>query len=245
MAKILGGGGGGGGGVTTASVFDIESHRPAYYQMGSRSSSSLGGGTVGLQVFALDASSAAKIGTDGIGLAHTMNAATSGGYRRNYENGAFRVDVAPRFRTRVHIEQITDIRMFVGLVDSDTVSEGGVDSDDPSRGYIGFQFSSARPDTNWQLIRKSSSGGTQTIVDTGIAGATGALAFDQNWTSSTTVELSILNATTREALYESGEISTNLISAGTDVWHFSYARPLTGSGTFTNYSFYMRPGTDT
>jgi len=73
------------------------------------------------------------------------------------------------FTMRFKLPTITNVRFFAGLcqyTDRDYITT----ADDPGRIYAGYQFSTGRPDTNFQFAHDDSS--TQTLVDTGVAPAT-------------------------------------------------------------------------
>ena len=77
----------------------------------------------------------------------------------------------PEMMTRISVDSVADIRVFIGGTSQIAFMSG--DGDDPATSYIGFQFSSGRPDTNWQFVRRDESAGgpSQTIVDTGVVAA--------------------------------------------------------------------------
>lgn len=81
----------------------------------------------------------------------------------------------PEMMTRISIDSVADIRVFVGGTTQIAFLSG--DGDDPATSYVGFQFSSGRPDTNWQFVRRDQSAGgpSQTIVDTGVVAAADVL----------------------------------------------------------------------
>lgn len=102
----------------------------------------------------------------------------------------------PRLNIKGSLSVLTDIRHFAGLTDDTAV----VTSDAPAANYVGFQFSSPRGDTNWQLIYDNATG--QTIVDTGIAvAADTVLYFDIKYLTSTSVRFSIYDNTYTNVLY--------------------------------------------
>ena len=74
----------------------------------------------------------------------------------------------PYYLTRFALmANLTTVRCFVGICDNISAMVSG---DDPAADYIGVQFSSARPDTNWMFIhRDNTGGGAQVIVDSGYA----------------------------------------------------------------------------
>ena len=74
----------------------------------------------------------------------------------------------PFFITKLRVVDSTDIRYFVGWTTLNHVAFNGNDTltDDA----VGFQFSTNRSDTNWQLI--TNDGGTQTTTDSGLAFST-------------------------------------------------------------------------
>lgn len=73
------------------------------------------------------------------------------------------------FFMRFSLPTLTNVRLFAGLCqygDRNYITT----ADDPGRVYAGYQFSTGRPDTNFQFVHDDSS--TQTLVDTGLAPAT-------------------------------------------------------------------------
>ena len=74
----------------------------------------------------------------------------------------------PLFITKFKVLDNTDIRIFVGMT---TEAYNAVNDNDTIGGdAVGFQFSTNRSDTNWQLI--TNDGGTQTTTDSGLAFST-------------------------------------------------------------------------
>ncbi|HRH93566.1 MAG TPA: hypothetical protein PKV72_03460 [Candidatus Peribacteria bacterium] len=69
------------------------------------------------------------------------------------------------YYARVGVVDTTDVRLFSGMANQ-TIGTM-TDSDNPTGHHVGFQFSSARPDTNWKIETKD--GSTQNVVDTGMA----------------------------------------------------------------------------
>ena len=73
------------------------------------------------------------------------------------------------FSMRFSLPTLTNVRLFAGLCqysDRNYITT----ADNPGRVYAGYQFSTGRPDTNFQFVHDDSS--TQTLVDTGLAPAT-------------------------------------------------------------------------
>jgi hypothetical protein len=73
------------------------------------------------------------------------------------------------FFMRFKLPTITNVRFFAGLCQYGDRNYITV-ADDAERVYAGYQFSTGRPDTNFQFVHDDSS--TQTLVDTGLAPAT-------------------------------------------------------------------------
>ena len=80
-----------------------------------------------------------------------------------------RGDTRPSILFKFRISPITSTRIFIGV--SDQGLSTMVDSDNPVGNYVGLQFSSARPDTNWQFVAKNAV--TQNLQDSGVAVSTG------------------------------------------------------------------------
>lgn len=85
---------------------------------------------------------------------------------QNGANGFF-------FNARVAVVDTTLVRLFTGLGNQTTAVM--VQNDNPAGHHVGFQYSTARGDTTWQI--ESKDGTTQTIVDTGIP-VTAAKVYD-------------------------------------------------------------------
>lgn len=66
---------------------------------------------------------------------------------------------------------LAGIRFFVGCHLAAPAVQ--CDADDPAGHYVGLQFSTARPDVNWQFVSKD--GAVQNLVDSGIAVSTNVL----------------------------------------------------------------------
>lgn len=143
-----------------------------------------------LSILRLNGASASTINTNGV-LASNMAlsggtttfAANASGTFANYATlGVSGQAICTYVNTNLHLRgdqkyltehlfaliDLTNVRFFIGLTDSLT-SAAMVGSDNPAVGHVGIQFSTARGDTNFQFVYKSSSVGTQFVVDTGIA----------------------------------------------------------------------------
>lgn len=83
----------------------------------------------------------------------------------------------------------SNCRFFVGITDS--IANGGMSgADNPSLTYLGLQFSTNRGDTNFQFVYTATDGGTQTLINTGIAPNTAkfySLEMDCDGTSITPI----------------------------------------------------------
>jgi len=81
-------------------------------------------------------------------------------------------EIAPNFEplwtSKFRVLDNSDIRFFFGLT---TQAGNTINANDTIAGdSVGFQFSSSRGDSNWQLI--TNNGGTQTTTDSGLAFST-------------------------------------------------------------------------
>jgi len=106
----------------------------------------------------------------------------------------------PRLTFLWSASTLATVKHFIGLTEE---SIGGVTvlADDPTATYLGFQFSSNRSDTNWQLVHNVN-GGTQTIVDTGVAAAVDTVMFFEfEYLTSTSVKFSLRDHTYTNVLY--------------------------------------------
>jgi hypothetical protein len=134
----------------------------------------------------------------------------------------------PRLCLKGSVESLLTCKHFIGLSveDPDTVM---VAADDPTATYIGFQFSSARGDTTWQLVHNIN-GGTQTIVDTLITASAGAvLYFEFEYLTASSVKFSIKSSTYTTTLYT---LTTTVQPASSVEWLFAMLNSKwTGTGT--------------
>ena len=69
------------------------------------------------------------------------------------------------YMARVGVVDTTSIRTFSGMADQTIATMVGADN--PTGNHVGFQFSTARGDANWQFTTKD--GTTQSVANTGIA----------------------------------------------------------------------------
>lgn len=69
------------------------------------------------------------------------------------------------YNARIGVVDNTDVRLFVGLANQ-TIAVT-TDSDNFAGHYVGFQYSTARGDTTWQIVTKNNT--TQTVEDTGVS----------------------------------------------------------------------------
>ncbi len=108
----------------------------------------------------------------------------SGNERKMYDsltNGSAILSRPGSYFSIITPENITDIRFFTGLSNS----SGILASDAVVANYVGFRFSTAVPDTNWQAVCDNNSG-VPTIVDTGVAPGT-CQRFRLTWASTSSV----------------------------------------------------------
>lgn len=157
------------GSATAASMYEVAVK--SLGQFGNVSSHSTGtallasGWLAGTSI--VSSSSARTLTSDGVGneLITTGSTGGQGYWSLNAEN-VVRLDQKPaltfRFRTG---SSLAVCRIFVGLTDGAMVNE--LNSDTNAANKIGLQFSTARPDTNFQFVRRDAT--TQTLVDTGVA----------------------------------------------------------------------------
>lgn len=84
---------------------------------------------------------------------------------------------APYLRVNGYVQTVANVRHFVGLVQTGQGFTACVTADAIAVEHVGFQFSTARPDTTWQFSRKGT--GSHVLVDTGIApGSVGSFILD-------------------------------------------------------------------
>ena len=85
-------------------------------------------------------------------------------------------DSRPIYSHRFRLDAgLANCRFFCGFSPAET-SDVSSASDNPANNYFGLQYSPvSRGDTTFQIAGKSSAGGTQVLVDTGIAPATGVI----------------------------------------------------------------------
>lgn len=99
----------------------------------------------------------------------------------------------PLYEQRFRIDAgLADCRFYCGFSPAEDSSVASA-TDNPPTVYFGLQFSPvSRGDTSFQIVGKSTSGGTQVVVDTGIAPVAGAiyrLRIDGSSTTSWTATL--------------------------------------------------------
>lgn len=131
------------------------------------------------QSMVVDAASAVQVDADGVALVQdTSGAANNDAYVLGAYNAAGPV-LAPCHARRYwsvweckfKLDQIVTERVFVGLGSSPDPTVV-LASDDPVGDYAGLQFSTARPDTNFQFVVKDNA--VQVVHDSGIAVDTAA-----------------------------------------------------------------------
>jgi hypothetical protein len=187
--------------ATLDSLFE----RQASAQWGEATASEDGGGTADMAGTGLFPATGNTLtvndqdtDADGVYVAGAPNTAANGGTFIEQDNGQEMTQgrLRPRLSVKGSISVLTDIRQFAGLSDS----TGVVTADAPSANYIGFQFSSSRGDTNWQLVYDNAT--SQVRVDTGIAAAAGTvLFFEINYLTSTSAQVIIRDNTYSNILY--------------------------------------------
>jgi hypothetical protein len=108
----------------------------------------------------------------------------------------------------------TDIRAFFGFTGGATIATT-MAADSPNLAIVGFQFSTSRGDTNWQLIHGS--GGAPTVVNTGVAVAdtTNPSQFLVEWLGSGAVLARIFNQS--GAVVYSNRLTANIPAAASDL----------------------------
>jgi hypothetical protein len=158
---------------------------------------------------ATDVSSARDVSADGIGFKQSSAAsASTGGVYHWPIQAFFDTGWLPKVRVKVKLDTVATVRYFFGL--SSDNGANTVADDDPATYQCGFQFSTARGDSNWQLALDDN--GTQVLTDTGLAAATGVLWFEVDITAAGSCKFTIQNGVGVE-LY-SATISANVPSAG-------------------------------
>lgn len=115
------------------------------------------------------------------------------------------------FSARVGVVDTTSIRVFTGLANQTIATM--VTADNPAGHYAGFQFSTNRGDTTWQLVTKDNT--TQNVVNTNVAfTANNVYQLSFNCTSTcTTISWQIDNLTT--GTRTTGSTSSNLPGGST------------------------------
>lgn len=84
----------------------------------------------------------------------------------------------------------TNVRHYIGLMNTGSGFTAGVTADDPGVAHVGFQFSTPRADTTWQFTRRGS--GSTIVVDTNVAvGNAGSFIIDAG--DDDTAVVSLLN----------------------------------------------------
>ena len=140
-------------------------------------------------------------------------------------NASYRIDNHPFVMFRFSIVETTDKRFFIGLTNSATVATT-LGADAPACGYLGLQYSTSRPDTNWQIARDGAAGGgSQTLVDTGVAVSTSELCFVIDWTADASVTVYLLNSSF--TVLFTATYATDLMASTVSVYPFIGTRTLT------------------
>jgi hypothetical protein len=95
------------------------------------------------------------------------------------------VNTLPVFAIRFRLEDVADVRVFVGLASSQTLANM-LDATNPTtQRYVGIQFDTSVPDTNWMFVEDDNT--TQTRTSTGVAPEVGTeywLTVEVNATNS-------------------------------------------------------------
>lgn len=156
-----------------------------------------------------DATSSLVIDDDGIVLQQNTSAVIDNIASINSGGGnKFRVNHLPIMTCKWNILQTTDLRFFTGFHSSSSP----LTADDPPGISYGIQYSTSRPDTNFQFIMDDAT--TQTIVDSGIAADIAPHYTRVEVDSASSVKVTLLNSGFVEQA--SNTFKTDLPAATTD-----------------------------
>lgn len=99
--------------------------------------------------------------------------AAAAGSRSYYTTTAYvrRVGAAPRWCQKVSIDSVSNVRVWLGLVNADPGA-----SDNPANGAVTFRFSTSAGDSKWQACYAN--GVSTTCVDTAVGPSTGTGSYD-------------------------------------------------------------------
>ncbi len=188
-----------------------------YWSAGTSADSMTDAGVVG-SVIEADTSSILEKTVDGVSLQQTSAASAGSDTKIHSGAQAINLDHEPILVIKFKLGSTTDIRFFAGL--SETTSF--VNADDIGVEVVGVQYSTARPDTNWQFIAHD--GTTQTTTDSGVAVDTLAHYMMVDAVTPTSVKVSILDAAFVELA--STTFTTGLPAGSKDMGMSSGIEPL-------------------
>jgi len=142
-----------------------------------------------------------------IEIASDTTAGLTRGIRDGTVSGVYGAN--PAIDVKAAVDSIAAIRTWSGLANGPLAAAG---VDDPAVDHVLFQFSTSRADTNWMLSRKA--GGSQVLVDTGVAAAAGVpLHFIMEVVDGTlTAEIQSVDLT---SLWTSGPLTADVPASGT------------------------------
>tara|TARA_R110000824_G_scaffold86885_1_gene214576 strand:+ start:216 stop:848 length:633 start_codon:yes stop_codon:yes gene_type:complete len=132
--------------------------------------------------------------------------------------GATKEELYPQFDplwiSKFRIMDNTDIRVFAGMT---TESYNAINDNDTIGGdAVGFQFSSSRGDTTWQLI--TNNGGTQTTTDSGLAFVTSQIYIvEMEWSGVGTSVRFRISDQNFNALMQDTVVTSNLPAVTSDL----------------------------
>jgi len=183
-------------------------------------------------------------GASGVSLLH----ATTPGFPDNFYDSTGAIGFAPISAAnpqgyfKFSLDVLTSTRFFVGFCGQGNGGATGVwpGTDDPQFPMAGLQFSSYRPDTNFQFMVRDQSGGTRTLVDSGVAVDTAVHYLLVEIVGSTSVVITLYDAS--EALQATHTFTANLPLAGASL-HQQICQTCANGGSHTFY--FMRQLLDT
>ena len=120
----------------------------------------------------------------------------------------------PLWISKFRIMDNTDIRIFAGMT---TESHNAVcDNDTIGGDAVGFQFSTNRGDTNWQLV--TNNGGTQTTTNSGLAFVTSQIyIMEMEWSGVGTSVRFRISDQNFNALMQDTVVTSNLPAVTSDL----------------------------
>ncbi len=168
----------------------------------------------------VDNTSSESTSADGIGLQQDTSATINNDASTRTSTDICTLGLVPLNIIKWKLVETTSIRFFAGLA-----GDTNPNTADDVGASVGIQFSTARPDTNFQFM--TDDGATQTLVDSGIAIDTAIHFVKIDAASATSVKVSLLDVNFAEQA--STTFTTQLPASTISMQVFSGVRNLTAS----------------